>query len=111
MIALKSEPHDLVPQGSNPTTEMINTMAEAKRSIPQIPTIHITTAAHCLAQLRARNAVKHQLRKQGLKVSHYAARDITAMACEYLSEHRSELTPDAIETITRWTLAMSLSES
>jgi hypothetical protein len=84
---------------------MINTMAEANRSVPQIPTIHITTAAHCLAQLRARNAVKDQLRKQGLKASHYSARDITAMACEYLSEHRSELLPPSIETITRWTLA------
>ena len=80
-------------------------MAEANRSVPQFHTIHITTAACVLAQSRARQAVKDQLRKQGLKVSHYAARDITAMACEYLSEHRSELMPEAIETITRWTLA------
>ena len=80
-------------------------MAEANRSIPQIPTTRITTAAHCLGAMRARDAVKDQLRKQGLKVSHYAARDITVMACEYLSEHRSELLPPAIETITRWTLA------
>jgi hypothetical protein len=50
-------------------------MAEANRSILQIPTIHITTAAHCLAAMRARNAVKDQPRKQGLGVSHYAARD------------------------------------
>jgi hypothetical protein len=27
------------------------------------------------------------------------------MACEYLSEHRSELLRPAIETIMRWTLA------
>ena len=76
-------------------------MAEANRSIPRIPTTRITTAAHILAEFRARQAVKDQLRKQGLKVSHYAARDITAMACEYLSEHRSE----SIETITAWMLA------
>jgi hypothetical protein len=57
-------------------------MAEAKRSVQQIAAVRITTAAHILAQLRACNAVKDQLRKQGLKVSHYAARDITAMACE-----------------------------
>ena len=80
-------------------------MVKAAPSIQQSPTIRITTAAHVLAQLRARQAVKDQLRKQGLKVSHYAARDITAMACEYLSEHRSELLPPAIETIERWTLA------
>jgi hypothetical protein len=78
-------------------------MAEAKPSIPQI--IRITTAAHVLAQFRARQAVKDQLRKQGLKVSHYAAREISALACEYLATHREELMPDAIETITRWTLA------
>ena len=80
-------------------------MAEANQTIPPIHTIRITTAAHILAQLRARQAVKDRLRKQGLKVSHYAARDITAMACKYLSEHRSELMPSAIETIERWTLA------
>jgi hypothetical protein len=80
-------------------------MAEANRSIAQIATIRITTAAHVLAQLRARDAIKDQLRKQGLKASHYSARDITAMACEYLSQHRSELLPPAIETIERWTLA------
>ena len=80
-------------------------MAEANRSIPQIHALRITTAACILAQWRARVAVKDQLRKQGLKVSHYAARDITVMASEYLSEHRSELMPPAIETIERWTLA------
>jgi hypothetical protein len=31
-------------------------MAEANRSIPQIPTIRITTAAHVLAQFHARQA-------------------------------------------------------
>jgi hypothetical protein len=50
-------------------------MAEAKRSILQIHTINITTAAHILAQLRARDAVKDRLRKQDLKVSHHATRD------------------------------------
>jgi hypothetical protein len=32
-------------------------MAEANRSIPQIPTIRIAIAAHILAQLSARHAV------------------------------------------------------
>jgi hypothetical protein len=90
--------------GSDPNHQETE-MAEATPSIQQIHTARITTAAHVLAQLSARHAVKDQLRKQGLKVSHFAARDITAMACEYLSEHRSELLPPAIETIERWTLA------
>jgi hypothetical protein len=80
-------------------------MAEVNRSIPQIPTVRITIAAHVLAQFRAWQAVKDQLRKQGLKVSHYAAREITVLAQEYLSGHRSELMPDAIAAIERMTLA------
>lgn len=57
-------------------------MAEANHRLPQIPTTaqaRITTAAPVSAQLRARQAVKDRLRKQGLKESHYAARDITAV--------------------------------
>jgi hypothetical protein len=45
-------------------------MAEANRSIPQIPTTaqaRITTAAHVLAQLRARQAVKRELQAYGHK--------------------------------------------
>jgi cytochrome c553 len=61
-------------------------MAEANASLQQIPTIRITTAAHVLAQLRARQAVKRQLQARGEKVSLYAARDITALARQYLAE-------------------------
>jgi hypothetical protein len=82
-------------------------MAEANHRLPQIldqAQARITTAAHMLTQFRARQAVKQQLQRQGLKVSHFAAREITALASEYLAEHRSELMLDAIETITQWTL-------
>ncbi len=44
-------------------------MAEANHRLAQSPTIRITTAAHCLAMLRSRNAVKDELRKHGLKAS------------------------------------------
>jgi hypothetical protein len=71
-------------------------MAEAASSIPQIPTIRITTGAHVLAQLRARQAVKRELQAQGLKVTHYSARDISVLANQYLAEHRTELIPEAI---------------
>jgi hypothetical protein len=62
-------------------------MAEANRRLPQIrdqAQARITTAAVVLAQLRARKAVKQQLQRQGLKVSHFAAREITALASQYL---------------------------
>jgi hypothetical protein len=55
-------------------------MVEANHTLPQIPTIRITTAAHVLAQFRARQAVKQQLQRQGLKVAHLAARKISALA-------------------------------
>jgi hypothetical protein len=64
-------------------------MAEANHSLQQIPTIRITTAAHVLAQLRARQAVKRQLQAQGLKITHYSARDISVLANQYLAEHRA----------------------
>jgi hypothetical protein len=43
-------------------------MAEANHRLPQIRTsaqTRITTAAHVVAQLRARQALKDRLRKQG----------------------------------------------
>ena len=80
-------------------------MAEVNRSIPQIHTIRITTAAHVLAQFRARQAVKQQLQPQKVKVSHLSAKEITALSQEYLAEHRSELMPDAIAAIERMRLA------
>jgi hypothetical protein len=64
-------------------------MVEANQSIQQKALIQVTTAAHCLAQLRARNAVKDQIRKQGLKPNHYAAKEITDWANVYLDEHPS----------------------
>jgi uncharacterized lipoprotein YajG len=68
----------------------------AEPSLAQSPTIRITTAAHVLAQLRARNAVKRQLQALGHKVSHYSARDISVLVNQYLAEHRAELIPEAI---------------
>jgi hypothetical protein len=69
-------------------------MVEANHSIQQKALIQVTTAAHVLAQLRARNAVKDQIRKQGLKPTHYSAR-ISGWAIVYLDEH-PELIPEAI---------------
>jgi hypothetical protein len=70
-------------------------MAEA--SIQQKALIQITTAAHCLAMLRSRQAVKAELRHRGLKLTHYSAREITSWAIVYLDDHHETLIPDAIE--------------
>jgi len=76
-------------------------MAGTNRSLRQIldqAQAHIMTAAVVLAQLRARRAIKDQLRKQWQNVSLIPARDISAAAHQYLVEHRAELMPDAIES-------------
>jgi hypothetical protein len=72
----------------------------AKHRLPQIPDqaqARITTASVVLSQLRARQAVKRQLQAQGLKVTHYSAKDISVLANQYLADHRAELIPPAIE--------------
>ena len=60
------------------------------------PSIYIATAAHCLAMLRSRNAVKAELRKYGVKASHLSARDISVWAQLYLEDHSAELIPEAL---------------
>jgi hypothetical protein len=49
--------------------------------------IQLTTASRALAQLKARNAVKRELQKQGLKVAHYSARDINSWGRVFLEDH------------------------
>jgi hypothetical protein len=47
---------------------------------------------------RARNKVKDQLRAAGLKISHYSARDLTALAEDYVQHHREEL----VQAVKPW---------
>jgi hypothetical protein len=80
-------------------------MAEANHRLPQIldqAHARITTAAHLLAQLRARQAVKRELQKQGLKASHYSAKEISSWGRVFLDDH-PELVADARPVIERWT--------
>jgi hypothetical protein len=59
-------------------------------------TIQLTTAAHCLAMLRSRQAIKSELRAYGLKPSHLSAREITSWAQLWLDDHAAELIPEAL---------------
>jgi hypothetical protein len=68
-------------------------------------TIQLTTAAHCLAMLRSRNAIKEELRKQGLKLTEYSAAEITSWAHLYLEDHQAVLIPDAIAEAERMILS------
>ncbi len=49
--------------------------------------------------------MKRQLQAQGLKVTHYSARDISVLANQYLAEHRAELIPEAIANARAMILA------
>ena len=70
--------------------------------------IQLTTAAHCLAMIRSRQAVKDNLRAHGLKASHYSARDITSWAIVFLDDHRAELIPPALAQARAMILAGAL---
>jgi hypothetical protein len=71
-------------------------------------TIRVTTATALLAQIKARQAVKDQLRSKGEKVTHYAARDITLMAQDWLTLHSAELMPDCLERARKMILSGAL---
>ena len=79
-------------------------MAEANHRLQQTLSeaqARITTAAHVLAQLRARDAVKDSLRKFGHKPTHYSAKEISSWGRVYLDDH-PELLSEAKPVIERW---------
>jgi hypothetical protein len=55
-----------------------------------------------LAQRSTCNIVKQQLRAQGLKLQHFAHREIINLAEAYLLEHRAELIAEAKAIVERW---------
>ena len=77
----------------------------AAASIQQKALIQVTTAAHCLAMLRARNAVKDRIKAEGLKPAQLSAREITSWAILYLEDNRATLLPDAIAQAKRMILS------
>jgi hypothetical protein len=67
--------------------------------------IQLTSAAHCLAMLRARNAVKDRIKAEGLKPAELSAREITSWAIVYLEDKRATLLPAALEEARRMILS------
>lgn len=63
--------------------------------------MNVNGAVMTLAHQAARKAVKRQFQAQGLKVSHIAAREITAAANDYLRDH-PELIAEARVVVERW---------
>ena len=73
--------------------------AVAANVVAQVPIFpRYSGVAHALARYRARKAVEHELRSQGLRVSHIPIRDIMAQAMEYLRNH-PELLDQCAETV------------
>jgi hypothetical protein len=70
-------------------------MAEAN------PSLRLNAAIVTLARQQAIKAVKRQYQAKGLKVHHFARRDIVMAANEYLREHR-ELIAEAAVVVEQW---------
>ncbi len=79
-------------------------MAQANASLPQAqvpanwsppPTWMIA----CLALQSAKGTVKEQLRRQGVRLSQVAAKEITAKAEEYVAQNRAQLFAQTWERI------------
>jgi hypothetical protein len=75
----------------------VKDMVEAALSLPRYP----STVIACLMRNAAREAVKHNIRAQGHKLSHYAAKDITRMAEALVVNNREVLLAGALRTIER----------
>ena len=74
-------------------------MGEANHSI-QLQA-QLTTASFVLAQFRARNAVKEALKRQGRRLADVDAKEITALARDYVSAH-PELVAEAQPIVESW---------
>jgi hypothetical protein len=80
---------------TNLTTNPTATVLTAREVAQQIK--FRACLGHAVLQ-SARNKVKDQLRAAGLKVSGFSARDLTALAEEYVQHHREEL----IQAVRPW---------
>jgi hypothetical protein len=78
-------------------------MAEATESVRLIRLrASIGIAINVRARQVALNATKDQLRRQGLRISSFRARDLRLKAEAYLSVHREELVAEARATVEQW---------
>lgn len=66
-------------------------MAEATQPYHNLVSNEARSAIATLARLAAKKVVKRQLAAEGLKLTHYSAREIAILANDYLLEHRFEL--------------------
>ena len=72
-------------------------MAQAKQSVYEAQLrASMIGGVVTIARLRARNAVKRQLRDRGLKVSHFSAKEISVLAEEYFAQHPELINEAAI---------------
>jgi hypothetical protein len=67
--------------------------------------IQLTTASRALAMLRSRNAIKDELRKQGIKITTMSAAELSSWARLFLEDHQAEIIPAAIEEARRMILS------
>ena len=54
------------------------------------------SAVIIISKMRARQAIKDQIRARGDKVSNHSHRDICVMADDWLAQHKDEIIPKAV---------------
>jgi hypothetical protein len=59
-------------------------------------------ATNVRARQVALNVTKDQLRRQGLRVSEFSARELRLRAEAYLADHRAQLIEDAKADVEQW---------
>jgi hypothetical protein len=72
--------------------------------LPGLPQKKLEQAARCVivwAHLSAKKAVQEEIKRQGLKVSHHSAKEITIWADLYFDDHREKLLAEATEQLLR----------
>jgi hypothetical protein len=55
-----------------------------------------------MALYKAKKAVKHRLQAQGLKLTHYSAKDIIILAEQYMAQHLEQLINEATASVATW---------
>jgi len=83
------------PQALTPANAEFTPVAKANTSL------QLNAAIVTLARMRAVKAVKRQYQARGLKVHHFARREIVIAANEYLREHH-ELITEAAVVVEQW---------
>jgi hypothetical protein len=89
-------------------------MAEATRSLSPKRAAErlrkLRSAIRTMVLYKAKKTVKLRLQSEGLKVSHYSAKEIVELAEQYIAKHLEELVNEATASVCAWPEFRALKE-